>query len=552
MVRRHLTSRALLLITIVIAGLLVRVWNLWEYQLNPDEMQFFIIAKGQTLGEVWRRSLMEVHPPLAWTIYHYLMAISDHLFFLRIASVTASMFAIIGMYRFGQQLRGAPLGLFCALCMALLPMSVSVAMTIRNYAFFMAFACWALYFFARYRQTHRTRDLLTFSLLLCLASATHFSGFMLGAICGLSEGLTLLYKKHWRFLGALCAAYIPLFALAALLYAYYFAPGATFDTWNRFFLETNHSQPSNIGLVQGIVSCFIPFLHWLRHNDMHEGLLPNAAIGLAFLGMIAYGIGFYRMYKVDRPTFFWVFIAWLVAMAIGLSGYYPLAETRHTSYFLPFFILPLWYALEGIAQRPLPQSSLYGMCLLTLLTAAALKTSHLYEWYGDELSLKQDDFDDAQAYLHRYLQPQDRIVTNGLSGYTYLLYAKDKGTTPYDHYGALDYHQALIVAPFGPPIRPYHDAEPFRTLLLSYSTPGAHSFWFIIYGTASAEIIGLMQCPALRGHITHFFSRNDVLLFSVSTPTLEEFLHDDAKWQQCYAGFTPLITARMFNAFAQP
>ncbi|MGZ8945546.1 MAG: hypothetical protein ACXW1W_08975 [Methylococcaceae bacterium] len=45
------------LITLLLGGLWVRTSEVSEYYLNPDEMQYLIIAKGETLTEVWRRGL---------------------------------------------------------------------------------------------------------------------------------------------------------------------------------------------------------------------------------------------------------------------------------------------------------------------------------------------------------------------------------------------------------------------------------------------------------------------------------------------------------------
>jgi len=52
---RFLSSIAL--ITLLLGGLWVRISGISEYYLNPDEMQYLIIAKGESLAEVWRRGL---------------------------------------------------------------------------------------------------------------------------------------------------------------------------------------------------------------------------------------------------------------------------------------------------------------------------------------------------------------------------------------------------------------------------------------------------------------------------------------------------------------
>jgi uncharacterized membrane protein len=169
------------LLAILLGGLWVRINGVSEYYLNPDEMQFLIIAKGEPLTEIWRRGLAELHPPLAHFIRHYLLMITPDVYYQRLFSAAAGMVSVLGMYRLGLQLRGKFLGLFCAALMAFLPVAVSTSITIRNYAFFMAFLSWALYYFMCYQMGQKRSDLFYFSLLLFLASATHFTGFLVGA-----------------------------------------------------------------------------------------------------------------------------------------------------------------------------------------------------------------------------------------------------------------------------------------------------------------------------------------------------------------------------------
>lgn len=535
-------------------ALLVRVLSIRKYQYSPDEMLFLIIARGQTLAEVWQRGLAELHPPLAHFIRHYLLLAGDDAFVQRLFSVAASMTAILGMYRFGRTLRGPQMGLFCAACMAFLPVAVSTSITIRNYAFFMAFLSWALVFFVRWQQQGRRRDLIGFVALIFLASTTHFSGFFAAAICGLAAGAQLARAGSWRKLAALSFAYVPLVLLAAFLYYHY---RDTLAMWDRL----TDAMSAGIGTSpwSGVATYFIPFLHLLRRESITE---PGIPVFLALAGGIALAVlhlaGLFRMRRQDSAAFILVFAAWLVAAALTLSGFYPIAATRHYYFFLPFFILPFWYAIEPAATTLLQRrGAAFGATTAICLLALGMKAIHYYEWYGDELTLKQEHFDAGQAHLAAHLQPGDTIVTTRIAAYFYLLYARDSGQTPYDAYADFPYFgESLVLAPFDPVSKPHGGWPSFRASLRSHlDKPGAArdaKIWFVMYGAKSIEIWHLMACPAIQRDIADFFSRENVMIFSLRSQTLAAFLRDDHAWERCYAGYRPLISTEIFPAVRLP
>lgn len=555
----HKRPPIFLLAAILLAGLFARSWGIWEYQFSPDEMLFLIIAKGETLGEVWRRGLAELHPPLAHFIRHYLLLLPDGPFIQRLFSVAAGMAAILGIYQFGRALRGQWAGVFCAGCMALLPVAVSASMTIRNYAFFMAFLAWALVFFARYLHRRQRHDLIIFISLMVLAAATHFSGFIAAAICGLCAAFWLLREKRTRELAFLCFSYTPLLLLALSFYPYYLTADSPIPTWNRFLAGTDPAISHTAGLSTGLLTYFIPFLHLLRHYNIGGAGILSSVVLTAAIGLMAlHTFGLYRM-RTSPYAFSLVLTAWLVALAAAGSGFYAFAGTRHNYYFLPFFILPFWYALEVPINKLLfKRYAIHTAAALVCLMAVGLKASHIYEWYGEEFSLKHADYEAGQAYLLAHVQPGDAIVTGRIAAYFYLLYSKDAGKTPYASYADFPYfNDTLLLAPYDPPTIPYTDSQPFRKslqerLITKPVMPAAGNVWFVMYGAKNAEIWHLMECRALQSDIKNFLSRENVVVFSIKRAALTAFLQNTTAWEKCYAGYKPLITAQMFPAVLRP
>jgi len=527
-----------------------------EYYYNPDEMEFLIIAKGETLGEVWRRGLAELHPPLAHFIRHYLLMITSDAFHQKLFSIAAGMVSIIGMYRIGLQLRGRFLGLFCASCIAFLPVAVSTSITIRNYAFFMAFLSWALYYFIRYQTQEKRSDLLYFNSLLFLASATHFTGFLVAAACGISGGLRLASAKCWNHLALLCVSFLPLLLLGLFLYFHYLAPGTAGPMWNRLIIETVRA-PSDfssrlLATSIGIFGYFSPLLKLVaQKSDIDQFILLFSTLLL----FVVYIKGLLRMHLEKPVTYTLMPVIWGIAIFAALANLYPFLSGRHMYYFLPFFILPLGYELEYFF-RSLPYQRFAQYCAVTviILTVLFFKKHEIYLKYFEEFPLKQNNFNAGQQFLDQHLQPNDVIVTERNAAYFYFPYDKDAGKTPYDSYADVAYHhKTTVLAPFDPPFKPHSSWEPFRDNLKSrldskITTPESN-VWFVMYGWKNTEIDHLVNCNAIRPQIHDYFSRDGVLIFSIQVNALSHFLKENAAWEFCYSDYKPLISAETFKAY---
>ena len=548
-------STLFILWTILAAGLFVRIWGLWSYQYNPDEMEFLIMAKGPTLAEVWRRSLAEMHPPLAHFIRHELLMLTSDVFIQRLFSIAAGMAAVLAMYRLGVRLGGPLMGCYCAVCMALMPVAVSTSMTIRNYAFFMGFLSWALFFFVRYQQNRKRQELFAFNLLLWLACATHFSGFLVAAICGTSEACRLLISRQFKMLFVFCLSYIPLCFLAIFLYCNFFIPGKALPMWNHMDAVTYRADPANYNFLTGVLSYLIPFLNLLKHKQMGgPGIISTLAVLAGVVLLVLHIIGLYRMCKVAPAAGCLVVTAWLIAIAMTYIQLYPFAGTRHSYYFLPFFILPFWYIFEPFAYQAFRYRYMVVLCVVML--AIGLKASHCYEWYGEEIGLKNKDYIAGQEYLDSHLSSGDAIVTGRVAAYFYLLYAKDGGQTAYDSYADFPYkNQTLLWAPFDPPWRPHSGWQPFRDDLktrLNQRAGTGGNVWFFMVGAKNIELWDLLYCRDIQSDIRNFFSRDNVLIFSVSANKLTDFLKNTSAWEHCYADYKPLIAAELFPAILLP
>jgi len=535
--------------SLLLAALFVRVWGIWRYYYNPDEMEFLIIAKADTLAEVWRRGLAELHPPLAQLIRHYVVMLTDDPLAQRFTSIAPGLVAVLGLYRFGVVLRGRRLGLVLAAVATFSPLAVSTSTTIRNYAFFTAFLFWALASFVRYQERGATRDLVSFSVLMVLACASHFGGFLVAFVCGVHEGTRLAIARRWTTLTRFAAAFVPLVLLGSLLALHYLAPGTSIPTWHRVMTSAGFIAPDSAGRARtaaaGFVAVFIPFVTFF-------GRVPLAIQALMLAGAVVllglHVVGLVRMFRVAPRVAALVLTASAVGLAASFTYVYPFGPTRHNACWFPFLLLPLAYLFEPLVDRV----GWLSIALLVPLSLGLVSTG-IYAHYGEEFALRRHDFDDGQQWLQSRLRPGDAIVTGRVAAYFYFVYARDAGRTPYDGYGPVPYvNGSTVLAPFDPPSRPAVDWRAFHddlALQLADGANGNANVWFVMYAWRNTEIWHLMECDPIRARIENFMTRDGVVIFSIPRRELATFLRQTRDWESCYADYRPVIFASAFEAY---
>lgn len=558
---RSLRPDRILLLAIGVAGLIVRLWGISSYQYNGDEMQFVIIARGRTLGEVWRRGLAELHPPLANFLHHYLLMLSTDAFIQRLFTVALGMAAILGIYCYATLLKNSCLGLVCAFFMALAPVAVSTSIVFRNYALLMALLSFALYYFVRFSRFGKPADLAAYITLILLACATHFSGFIVAAACGLQLGGEFFHRRKGRALFIFCLSYLPILAFAGVIYIFYLAPGSIGPVWKQLFLDTGFI-PGSFGqiaqrLLLGMLAYAVPFRNFLNHAWQIRHSVQVLMLTGTFVTLLFQIAGLRQIYRHSKETFTLICCVWGVAIVLALSNIYSFDDSRHNYYLLPFFVLPFAYLLEPIAcalttswQRVIPAA--VGL----LVMSAAIAASGCYLNYGSEFVLTRKQLADGQRFLNTHLHPGDIIVTGRIDAYFYLLYAKDNGATPYDTYTEVSYlGNTILLAPYNATFIPYTD-HLFRDSLVADAArrrsapPG--KYWFVAYGWKNTEILDLLQCDALKGQIGDFYSTDGALIFSVRAPILWDLLRNGDAWSRCYATYAPMIYAVPLEKVSPP
>ncbi len=548
------TSHKTALLIVLTGAAFVRIWGAHAIMPTMDEIQFFIISQGNNIFDIWERARAEVHPPLVWILRHYLLCISDDFFFHRLVSAFAGLFAVWGSYLLGKELfRHRTGGLTLAAFMAFMPAAVTASITLRNYSFLMLFGVWAMLLLCRWLHKSKAHNLLGFAVLIMLAGASHFSGFLMAAICGLAGGLYLLMQRRFAAFALLCASYVPLLALGAFFYAYYLAPGTTIPMWKTYLLATGFTpQSAESGLLPQLVipliSYFSPFVQAVNETAFSDAatqeMMQKAVILGSFALMLLYAIGLFALRR-HRLALLLAVMLWVIAIPLSLADVYAISANRHTMFMLPFFLLPLAALFAPLAEK-------LNAASLIILVIAFVAVNETVIWKDPDLRFRNEDYEAGQSYLSEHLQPGDAIVTGPMGAHFYLHYAGHKGRLPYHHYVDVPYHNyTTLLAPFASPYKPYSSWQPFRDELVKRTEDGTipphANLWFVQYGWKSGEVWALMQCKAAEPIIQNFMSRENIAIFSMKADALSAFLADTQSWEECYKDFKPLVIGTPFS-----
>jgi hypothetical protein len=397
-----------------------------------------------------------------------------------------------------------------------------------------------------------------YTALLFLACATHFSGFLVAAACGVAHGLELLRTRRLRQLPLLGVSYLPLLLLAIALYRHYLAPGTTASTWHRFTVVTGFtpSHPTHGFATDVVVSLVVfcaPLLWLVNHTELippdwlHTAQRSVLVAGLFGAGL--YGLAVFRLYRGSPRLLLVTLLVWVVAFAAAAEDLYPFSVNRHSLYLLPFFLLPLGCLFASTLDVVLGRRSALLSCLAVVVLAVGMDEALV--WLDEDFCLRNEDYVAGQTHLNARLQPGDVIVTGWSAAYFYLIYAKDGGLTPYDHYADVSYvNGSRVLAPFASPYRPHSSWHAFAENLaerLEEVRP-ENTVWFVQFGWKSEELWRLMTCEDAHPMMENFLSREGVAIFGIKAARLSALLRETAVWERCYAGYRPLVVGTPFHA----
>ncbi len=434
------------LMAVLIASAAVRLWDLPDWWLNPDEGIYYSILTRADYGDFWQELSSNAHPPLYYLLLRGLGFLTWDFLWFRVLSVLSGIAAVAGVFVVARRLSGegdgaSVAGFVAALLLAFAPGAVGLSQVMRPYMLQLAFLTWALFFLLRSFETSTTRDLGAYAGLACLALATHYGSLLALGVFGLlvlAHGFAQGFATPaWRRLALWHA--LPA-AMVVLLYFIHLRPLSNsalateaLDGWLSYFMI--HSPGDVWWSLLGFQRLIA--LPWL-HGPIALLLLASLAVSVA-----------------KRETRVTILLggALLIAIVGAGTGFYPFGSSRHSTWVMAFALPVLgWLAAQAIGPSWREQSIGRVGARLAVPVALLLLGGPVGDLIGMERArlpqteriLRQDDLTSMVAALDPSAEPE-LIVMSSQTFYLLLpFYPSDResatftpdGTSFHFQYGA--------------------------------------------------------------------------------------------------------------------
>jgi hypothetical protein len=411
---------------LVVFGLYVRVWGLWNFHLNPDEGLILLISSRPTLSEVLAAAAYEPHPPLSYITLHFMLYISDNLMFLRSIAYLPGVGLIPMLFLLGRRISGTAAGLAMATLVAFSHAAMMLSEVVRTYTLATFFVTVGLYAFFAYLQERRPKYLYLYSAAMTLGLLSHYFALLPVAAIGL-VWLHRIARSRWSMSEAIRAglANLPCAAVAIGSYVSHLSTRNGPHWWNNLDKGWLASQYPD-GVSEIVVNAYKLFAYLF---------LPTNAwwlILLTVMGIAALWVAKHR----DAAAV--IVLTFTVNIVLAVADKYPFGGVRQEIFLLPLVLMSVGAAVQFGWDRA--QSSINGtadsgfvwlasahrsaisyvaMAVLVTFLGRVLygitQSEFLRHYYGrgrGELPVMRDDLTGALRYLKGRMSTADILLAD--------------------------------------------------------------------------------------------------------------------------------------------
>lgn len=339
---------------IVLLGFVLRALGMVDAWLNPDEGIYYSMTTWRDPAKFWDELAANAHPPLYYLLLRGIGGLTPDFWWYRFVSVVSGTLAIPALYAFARSLWGArkgeqgraaetgvALALIASLALAVAPGHIAMSQIIRPYAFLTCTLALAFAAAAAYLRGARAWVLVIYLLSLAAALLTHYSAFLVGpALAWLVAHAWWTRALRGRRLAVFAGVQIVPLAIVIGLYFWHLRPKLIDSELADQALATGGwLTPFLIDSISGF------WTHTVGALGFASGVNAEFATTLAFVvGSACLAL------RREWRTLLLVAAIWLVAAFASASGKYPFGASRHSSWTLVFFVLPVAYAAEALVR----------------------------------------------------------------------------------------------------------------------------------------------------------------------------------------------------------
>ena len=316
----------LAVLAVLLSGLAIRLVALGRTYLSSDEVVHFQLVNVSSLGEVYRATLTNAHPPLFFMLLHFWNRIDSSEFFLRLLPAFFGMALIWVVYRWTDQILGKSVAFYALNLVAFSPGLVSLSSEVRGYTLVLSLIAGALLVLELAFQRRSPVLMGVFSGLLSLAMLTHYSAFWIAIATFIYVLFRVLTERpSWSLTAAWLVSQTVPAALGLFLYWTHLSKLRGSGIERAVMNRAEYFYPSQEGALDYLGRQTFAFFRFL--------LGPRP---LAFAGLLAAVVAIGLLARRNRSTALLMGLPFLLAASGGLAAIYFYGGTRHSAYLTLF------------------------------------------------------------------------------------------------------------------------------------------------------------------------------------------------------------------------
>jgi len=409
---------------LVVLGLFVRVWGLWDFFLSPDEALTLLISSEPTIPKVLESGAHHPHPPLRYIMLHYMLYLSDNVLFLRSIAYLPGMALVPVFFLLGRRTAGTASGITMATLASFSYAGLLLSEVLRTYMLGTFFISVGLFAFFVYMQEHRAKYLYLYSASMTLGLLSHY--FTILPVTAVSLVWLYYIVRSQRPLNEAIRAglaNLPVAVVALASYVLHISSRYSEAHWNS--ITGGWLAPHFPGTVLEILKN----TYWLFS---YLYLAPNA-----WWMMVLAGLGVAALWATTRRDVAAVIVlTFTINIALTFVHKYPFGGTRQCFYLLPLVSVAVGAAVQFGWERALTLFELWAdpgilqwasthrktisyvalacfIAFLVWVSCGIIRLENLRRYDGNgwvELPVKQDDMTRALRYVREHMDADDIVL----------------------------------------------------------------------------------------------------------------------------------------------
>ena len=396
---------------------MARVWVADGTFLNPDECLHFQLANQPSFAQAFRESHHTMHPPLLVLILYFWRGLGTSEVVLRLPSAIAGTLFSWFTFRWLTNLFGNATGWIGLVFVTFLSSMIGLSAEVRQYALLLVFASCCLYLLERALADDSPAMMLLFSISLCLALLSHYSGVLFAVAIGVYAILRMLAKRPARGTavtwvsgqaGALAVALFLYFTYVAKLVGGTAEASQDIHQWmrdiylRRSFFQPGHDNPLWFMVVRtGSVFQFI--FGQLVIGDL---ALPLFITGLVVLARAKTAPGPTKV--APKLLALLLVLSFIVNCGAALAGKYPYGGTRHSVFLAIFGLAGVSFVAAGMVGQRIAR----GVALALIVCAFSNAFATRQPLYMNRADQSTAHMEAAIQLLRQHASPGEPIFVD--------------------------------------------------------------------------------------------------------------------------------------------